>query len=160
MRVGEVLKIIPGLSRDTLAWWEYAGYLTPELLTKGRVSRREYRDNDIQLIKAMWAYYSQGFPPRVAYNQSLRDLGWEDRRVRPKLPTDNDNIMTTSEDRFFQQIFEGQDLSLEEICQRAGLILTSREYRKVLHVFIQYLPIEEVAPNLYRYKRSDGPRQS
>lgn len=74
-RVGDVLDLIPGLTRDDLAWWESQGYITPQKFKKGRLWRRRYSEEDIRKIKVIAKYVQQGFKLAVAHEKAVKELG-------------------------------------------------------------------------------------
>jgi hypothetical protein len=159
MRVGEILERIPALKRDILTWWEHAGYLKPKLLQRGRLRRRIYGERDFKLIQAMWPYYNQGYTSKTAYEKALQDLGWQDEANAQAPPVEKQlkSIYETSRkpvDTFFQNIFAGKELSLDEICHRAGAVLKTPEYHETLKRLISFLPIEETSSGRYRYQNT------
>ena len=76
MNTREILKRLPGLSRDTLYYWERRGWVTPSPTDapSGERSRREYSDEAFRTIAKIWEYYQQGLRPEKAYEHALQDL--------------------------------------------------------------------------------------
>ena len=147
IKVGEVLAKVPGIKRSDIAWWEQAGYLTPNINKKSRIKRRDYSVEDLGLIQAMWRYRSQGANSQIAYVYALRDLGKGD------IPNEVGNVLKQKEDKLgklFEGIFNGQDLSLEELCLRGYAFLKSLP-PNTFQELISYLPIEQTPSGKYRY---------
>ncbi len=66
MRIGEVLKQIPGLTKDFLYYLESKKYITPRQIPKARLYRRDYSAADVRLIRRAFALYDKGYSPRRA----------------------------------------------------------------------------------------------
>lgn len=75
MTTRELLKKLPGLSRDTLYYWERKGWIAP----KAKGGRRHYADAEVKLIERLWHYYRQGLRPEKAYERASADL-----KIKPK----------------------------------------------------------------------------
>ena len=67
MYIGEVVSQLEGLKKSDLYYWEGTGLIHPRHVTRGKVDIRVYSDEDLETIKAIHHYTSQGFPPKVAY---------------------------------------------------------------------------------------------
>ena len=82
----------------------------------------------------------------MAYERVLQDLKFKEEAKQRAPPSDENHkviyeIRQETVDSFFHKVFSGAELSLDEICQRA------------VRELLPYLPIEEVSPNQYRYKK-------
>ncbi len=76
MTTRELLKRLPGLSRDTLYYWERRGWITPEIAKApaGERTRREYTEEEFRKIAKIWEYYQRGLRPEKAYERATSDL--------------------------------------------------------------------------------------
>ena len=76
MTTHEILQKLPGLSRDTIYYWERRGWIasSPAAARAGAGSRREYADAEVRKIAKIWEYYQQGLRPEKAYERALADL--------------------------------------------------------------------------------------
>jgi DNA-binding transcriptional MerR regulator len=76
MTTHEILKQLPGLSRDTIYYWERRGWIasSPATARSGEASRREYSDEEFRKIQKIWKYYQEGLRPEKAYERALKDL--------------------------------------------------------------------------------------
>ena len=72
MTTRELLKRLPGLSRDTLYYWERRGWIAASPGTPG--GRRAYSEAEFRKIAKIWEYYQQGLRPEKAYERALQDL--------------------------------------------------------------------------------------
>jgi len=66
MEIGEILKNIPGLTKEFLYYLESKNYIQPRHIRKQRLSRRDYSDNDLLLIRRAFELYAKGYNPRTA----------------------------------------------------------------------------------------------
>lgn len=66
MKIGEVLKRIPGVTKRFLYYLEAKGYIQPQQVPKARLSRRDYSEADVRLIRRVFGLYHKGYTPRVA----------------------------------------------------------------------------------------------
>lgn len=73
MRTNELLSLVD-IPRHKLYYLESKGYVTPERFPMGDIEAREYSDEDIEKIRAIWKYLKQGFKHRVAYQKALAEL--------------------------------------------------------------------------------------
>ena len=76
MTTRELLKRLPGLSRDTLYYWERRGWILPGATKapSGVRLRREYTEEEFRKIAKIWEYYKQGLRPEKAYERASSDL--------------------------------------------------------------------------------------
>ncbi len=72
MTTRELLKRLPGLSRDMLYYWERRGWVAPNPGAAG--ARRVYSDAECRKIAKIWEYYQQGLRPEKAYERAVEDL--------------------------------------------------------------------------------------
>lgn len=68
MELKHILEEVPGLSRRLVYYLEARGYINPEKIKKQRIARREYSQNDLEVIKGVWHYYNRGYALQVAYD--------------------------------------------------------------------------------------------
>lgn len=61
MRLADVLAQIPGVTKRFVHYLEAQGHITPTLIQKERIARRDYSERDVQRIRAIWTYYRRGF---------------------------------------------------------------------------------------------------
>ena len=73
MTTGEVIAQVPGLTYARLYYFEAKGFIRPRKVSSGKVERNDYSEKDLQLIKALQHYSSQGFPPKVAYQKAMAE---------------------------------------------------------------------------------------
>jgi DNA-binding transcriptional MerR regulator len=73
MRIGELLRRIPGLDKRFLYYLEAKGYITPELIQKKRLSRRDYSEDDVHAVQLAFHLYRRGYAPRVAIQLARRE---------------------------------------------------------------------------------------
>jgi len=66
MRIGDVLRRVPGLTKQFLYYLESKAYITPGHIRKQRLSRRDYSEEDLLVIRQIFELYQQGFSPRGA----------------------------------------------------------------------------------------------
>jgi len=72
MDTAEVLKIVEGLSKRELYYWEEIRLIRPEKIRRGKVEFREYSKKDLEKIQKIYHYVKQGFTPKVAYEKVLQ----------------------------------------------------------------------------------------
>ncbi|MBI2936275.1 MAG: Lrp/AsnC ligand binding domain-containing protein [Chloroflexi bacterium] len=66
-----VLQRIPGVNRRFVYYLEAHGYIKPTRLQKTRIARRDYSEEDLQVIQETWRYYTQGFSLQAAYSLAV-----------------------------------------------------------------------------------------
>jgi len=71
MDTAEVLKIVEGLSKRELYYWEEIRLIRPEKIRRGKVEFREYSKKDLEKIQKIYHYVKQGFTPKVAYERAF-----------------------------------------------------------------------------------------
>lgn len=70
MRTGEVLSAISeGITKEQLYYLEARGYIKPLKVRVGKIYHRDYSEEDMKLVKAIWRYLRRGYTPRVAYEK-------------------------------------------------------------------------------------------
>ena len=67
MELKQVLEEVPGLNRRFVYYLEARGYIQPTKVPKQRIARREYGQDDLEIIKDVWRYYRRGYSPQTAY---------------------------------------------------------------------------------------------
>ncbi|MDA2934846.1 helix-turn-helix domain-containing protein [Acidobacteria bacterium AH-259-D05] len=72
--VKEILERLPGLTRYDLEYWEREDFIRPRKVQKRRVTRREYTEEDFDMIRLIWKHHRQGDSPALAYQKALQDL--------------------------------------------------------------------------------------
>ena len=72
MTTRELLKRIPGLSRDTLYYWERKGWVSPTV----EGARRQYSEAQVKLVERLWHYYHhESLRAEKAFERARADLG-------------------------------------------------------------------------------------
>jgi len=74
MKLAEILNKIEGLTRDKVYYFESQGFISSKRIKRGRIERREYTEEAYKKLKALWRYYEEGFPPKVAYEKAVKEL--------------------------------------------------------------------------------------
>ncbi len=72
MDLKEVLRQVPGLNRRFIYYLEAQGYISPAKVRKTRISRRDYGERDLRLVRGMWRYYARGYSLQTAYELATR----------------------------------------------------------------------------------------
>jgi len=72
MELKDVLRQIPGLNKRLVYYLESQGFIRPVQIQKERISRRDYRPDDVRRINRFWAYYQRGFSVRSAAEAVIR----------------------------------------------------------------------------------------
>ena len=155
MRPKELLEKIPGLKRDHLTMWERQRYLRPDTVQRGRYKLRIYSERDATIAKAMWQYYEKGVMPKIAYKRVLHDLGWKEENARGlSLSGELRKVYKGHQEtinRECQEVFQGDELTLDELCERTIGILKSASCQELLTELISIFPIKKTASGKYRY---------
>ncbi|MFQ5879530.1 MAG: Lrp/AsnC ligand binding domain-containing protein [Dehalococcoidia bacterium] len=68
MELKEVLGQVPGLHKRFVYYLESQGYIRPAKLRRQRISRRDYSDDDLRVVREMWRYYQRGYSVQAAYD--------------------------------------------------------------------------------------------
>ena len=66
MKLSEVLADVEGLNKRFVYYLEAQGYIQPTKLRKERISRRDYRQADLDRIRGIWTYYRRGYSVQAA----------------------------------------------------------------------------------------------
>jgi len=74
MRATELMTNIPGITVDHLHNWERQGYLAPSRMKVGKKQIRDYSEQDVIFIRAMWFYYQKGLSPKNAYRNAKEEV--------------------------------------------------------------------------------------
>jgi len=74
MRASALMTNIPGITMDHLHNWERQGYLAPTRTRVGKKQVRDYSEQEVAFIRAMWFYYRQGLSPKNAYRNATEEL--------------------------------------------------------------------------------------
>jgi DNA-binding Lrp family transcriptional regulator len=61
VQLGDVLAQVDGLNKRFVYYLEGQGYIQPTKLRKARISRRDYSEDDVARIRAVWEYYRRGY---------------------------------------------------------------------------------------------------
>lgn len=72
MQIRDVLELVPGLNKRFLYYLEAQGYIKPRLIQKPRLSRRDYSEEDVTLIREVFSLYDKGYSPRAAIRAAQR----------------------------------------------------------------------------------------
>ena len=83
MRAAELMAQVPGITMDHLHNWERQGYLAPGRIRVGKKRIRNYSEEDIRLIKAMWFYYQKGLSPKNAHRKATTNGSQQPSVVSP-----------------------------------------------------------------------------
>lgn len=67
MNLKHILEQVPGVNRRFVYYLESQGYIQPKHLPKERIARRDYSEQDLQVIRETWRYYSRGFSLQAAH---------------------------------------------------------------------------------------------
>ena len=73
MRTKEVLEKV-GTPRDKLYYLENKEFIKPKKISRGEIEVREYSEEDLEKIRAIWKYQKQGFKLSVAYEKAVQEL--------------------------------------------------------------------------------------
>ena len=72
MDLKHVLQQAPGVNRRFIYYLEAQGYISPAKLPKKRISRRDYSEHDLRVVRETWKYYRQGFSLQAAYDLGVK----------------------------------------------------------------------------------------
>lgn len=81
MDTSEVLKIIEGLSKRELYYWEEIRLISPKRIKRGKVEFREYSEKDLEKIQMIYKYVKQGFTPKVAAQKANEENQKSNREI-------------------------------------------------------------------------------
>lgn len=70
----EVLDKFKGLTRELLYYMEKAGFINPTKLTRGKLDKRLYSEEDLEKIGLIWQYYQRGISPKEACKKAEEQL--------------------------------------------------------------------------------------
>jgi DNA-binding transcriptional MerR regulator len=62
------------IPRHKLYYLEQKGYVTPTRIPMGDLEAREYSDEDVRLVAAIWKYLKKGFKHKVAHQKALDEI--------------------------------------------------------------------------------------
>ncbi|MCS7206721.1 MAG: Lrp/AsnC ligand binding domain-containing protein [Dehalococcoidia bacterium] len=68
MELKEVIAQVPGLQKRFVYYLEAQGYIHPTKVRKHRISRRDYTEADLRIIREVWRYYQRGYAVQAAYD--------------------------------------------------------------------------------------------
>ena len=68
MELKQVLNEVPGITRRFVYYLEARAYIQPTKVPKQRIARREYSQQDLELIRDVWRYYSRGYSLQTAHD--------------------------------------------------------------------------------------------
>jgi DNA-binding transcriptional MerR regulator len=77
MRLGDVLRRVPGLEKRFVHYLEAQGDISPKRLPKARIDRRDYSEDDVGRIRRIWRYYRRGYALGAARDLAEREAGRE-----------------------------------------------------------------------------------
>jgi DNA-binding Lrp family transcriptional regulator len=72
MRLQDVLRAVPGVEKRFVHYLESQGYIHPAKLQKARIARRDYSEQDLRTIRAIWRYYQRGISVQRAHELLTR----------------------------------------------------------------------------------------
>jgi DNA-binding Lrp family transcriptional regulator len=61
VKLGEVLRQVPGLEKRFVYYLEAQGDIRPARLPKARIARRDYSAEDVRRISRLWDFYRRGY---------------------------------------------------------------------------------------------------
>lgn len=68
MELKEVLGQVTGLHKRFVYYLESQGYIRPTKLRRQRISRRDYSQEDLRVLREMWRYYQRGYSVQAAHD--------------------------------------------------------------------------------------------
>lgn len=68
MELKDVLGRVPGLHKRFVYYLESQGYIRPVKLRRQRISRRDYSEEDLRVLREMWRYYQRGYSVQAAHD--------------------------------------------------------------------------------------------
>jgi len=77
VKTNELLSLVD-IPRHKLYYLEQKGYIVPQRIPMGDLEAREFSDEDVRLVEAIWKYLKKGFKHRVAYQKALKELEMRD----------------------------------------------------------------------------------
>lgn len=154
MYIGEVLAQVEGLRKRDLYYWEGAGLINPVHDKKGKLEFRAYSSQDLEMIKALHHYTSQGFPPKVAYAKIQSEgLPSPERRTNNsrygELTSAFSSIVAGS-------VQEGEEVDVSQILERVADPKNIPVFKEMIRAVMPDLPLEKTSPDAetYRLKKS------
>jgi DNA-binding Lrp family transcriptional regulator len=72
MDLKHVLQRAAGVNRRFVYYLESKGYISPTRLPKERISRRDYSEQDLLVVRETWKYHRQGFSLQAAYDLGVK----------------------------------------------------------------------------------------
>jgi len=66
MRLSAVQKLVPRVTKEFIYYLERRNHIQPELIPKQRLSRRNYTERDVGIIRRAFQLYEQGYSPQMA----------------------------------------------------------------------------------------------
>ena len=75
MRLGELLRRVPGLDKRFIYYLEAQGVIRPTRLPKARIDRRDYSEEDANRIARIWRHYRRGYALNVARDLAEQEAG-------------------------------------------------------------------------------------
>lgn len=73
MNAGQVLKAIPGLTREKLDYYVRQDYLHPQKIKHGSIKQKDFSEKDLHLLSIAWRYISNGMFPRLAFEKAEKE---------------------------------------------------------------------------------------
>src|SRR6476646_4264187 len=75
VKLGEVLRQVPGLEKRFVYYLEAQGDIRPTRLPKVRIARRDYSSDDVRRIGRLWDYYRRGYGLATARDLIASEVG-------------------------------------------------------------------------------------
>jgi DNA-binding Lrp family transcriptional regulator len=75
VKLGEVLRRVPGLEKRFVYYLEAQGDIRPTRLPKARIARRDYSPDDARRITRLWDYYRRGYSLACARDLLDKETG-------------------------------------------------------------------------------------
>lgn len=98
MELKEVIAQVPGLQKRFVYYLEAQGYIHPTKVRKHRISRRDYSQADLRIIREVWRYYQRGYAIQAAYDivaRRPRTLAYLTFQVPPSRWRETLQLLTT-----------------------------------------------------------------
>lgn len=88
MKLGDVLRQVPGLQKRFVHYLEAQGDIRPARVQKRRIARRDYSPEDVRRIARLWDFYQRGYSlaaARALLEQETGTLCYVLVQARPRL---------------------------------------------------------------------------
>jgi len=150
----DVLAQVDGLSKRDLYYLEEGHLIHPAHVQRGKVEFRVYSAKDLENIKGIHHYTSQGFSPKVAYAK------FQSEGLPSPEPQPNDSrygaLTTAFSSLVAGTIHEGEEVDVGQIMERVADPKNIPVFQEMIRTVLPDLPLEKTAPDAetYRLKKS------